>query len=103
VLSQAVSRIHKIRIVDPDVLHQPGLMELRAPRNQRGDQGRSHAASHIAHEIDDSGDRVVLLRRNSDVSHQRNRHEQESQTNHLGNAQPRAALKLICKSIRFVE
>src|SRR3954454_21670210 len=33
VLSQAVNRIQKIGVVDPNVLHQPCLMELRAPRN----------------------------------------------------------------------
>ena len=69
VLGKAVRRVRKIGIIDPDILHQPSLMELRASRNQRGDQGRSHAASHIAHEINDSSDRIVLLRCNSDVSH----------------------------------
>ena len=78
----------KLGLSRPGVFDQPCLMELRAPRNQRGDQGGSDTASHIAHEIDDSGDRVVLLRRNSDVSHQRDRHEQESQTNNLSDAQP---------------
>ena len=80
-------------------------MELRAPRNQRGDQRRSHAASHVAHEIDDSGDRIVFLRRNSDVSHQRNRHEQKSQTNHLGDAQPHGCTEadLQVNSLRGIE
>jgi hypothetical protein len=42
-------------------LHQPLLMELRPPRNQRGNQRRADATSHIAHEIDDSGDCVIFL------------------------------------------
>src|SRR5579864_9412105 len=37
VLSQTVCRIHKIGVVDADILHQPCLMKLRAARNQRGD------------------------------------------------------------------
>ena len=35
------------------------------------------------------GDAVVLLRRNSDIGRQRDRHEQKSQAEHLRDAQPR--------------
>ena len=63
-------------------------MELRAAGDQCGDQRSSDAASDVAHEIHDAGDRVVFLRRNSDVGHQRDGHEQEAQADHLGDAQP---------------
>src|ERR1700721_576847 len=62
-------------------------MELRASRDQSCNQRRSHAASHVAHEIHDAGYGVVFLRRNSDVSDQRNRHEQETQSDDLPEAQ----------------
>src|SRR5260370_34999556 len=88
-LGKAVHRILEIRTVGPGVLDEPCLMELRTTRNQRGDQGRSHAAPHIAHEIYDSGDRVVLLRRNSDVSHKQDRNKQEPQPYNLRDAKQR--------------
>src|SRR4029077_2543090 len=85
-LGQAVSQILEVRIVRSGVFDQPSLMELRAPRNQGRNQGGSHAASDIAHEVNDSGDRVVFLRRNSDVGHKSDWHEQESQTKNLSDA-----------------
>src|SRR5258708_15427111 len=87
VLRQAVGRILESRIVGTGVLDEPGLVELRSAGNQGGDERGSHTAAHIAHEIDDTGYGVILLRRNSDVSHEGNRHKQKAQTNHLSDAQ----------------
>src|SRR6202161_4132379 len=64
------------------------LMELGTPRDQCGDDRGSHAASDVAHEIDDAGNRVVFLRRNTDVRGQCDGHEKEPEADHLGDAQP---------------
>ena len=88
VLREALHRVGKVWIIDPGFFNEPELMQLRAARDQRGYDRGADAAAHIAHEVDDAGDRVVLFRGDSDVGHERNRDKQETQADHLRNAQP---------------
>jgi hypothetical protein len=68
-------------------------MKLRTACDQGCNERRSDAAPHVAHEVRDSGYRVVFLDRNPDVCHQRNRHKQEAQADDLRNAQPYSRVK----------
>ena len=55
----------------------PRLVELRAPRDQRGHQRDADVPAHVAGEVHDAGDLVVLLRRDPVVDHRVDGHEQE--------------------------
>ena len=43
------------------------LVELRAARDQRGDEGDADVAAHVARQVDDARDLVVLLGRDAGV------------------------------------
>src|SRR5258706_3982162 len=87
-LTQPLDCVLESRVPCSGVIYQNLLMELRAPCKQRSDQLSANAAADVAHEIDDHRDRVVFVRWNSNVRHQRNWYEEEAQANHLRHAQP---------------
>ena len=64
------------------------LVILRPSGNHRGHDRSSDTAADVAHEIDHAGDAIAFLRGNSDVTRCRDGDKQESNTYHLGDAQP---------------
>src|SRR6516225_3432665 len=93
VLSQAGESVVEVGTVGADVIAQNLLMKLRAPGKQRGHHRGPDAAADIAHEIDQAGNRIILLRGYVDVRRQVNGHEQEAQESHLEHAQPHRGIK----------
>src|SRR5690349_8843157 len=61
-LGKADDRSLQARIPGANVADKDLLMKLSASREQRRHQRSSDTAPNIAHEIDDSGDCIVLLR-----------------------------------------
>src|SRR3954447_20395159 len=87
-LRQALGGVCKIRIIGPRLFDEPELMELGAPRDQRGYKRCPDAAPNIAHKIDDPSNGIVLFRRNSNIGDQRDCHKKESQPYDLSDTQP---------------
>src|SRR5215471_16911435 len=58
--------------------NQISLMDLRTPRDESKDHRGPDAASDIAHEIQEAGDRVALRRRHPGIRDQGDGHEQKS-------------------------
>src|SRR5208283_4268892 len=88
-----VDGVLKILIPVARVIRQDLLMVLGTTSEHGGDERGSYAAAHIAHEIDDAGDGIVLLRGDADVSSKVDGHEQEPQASDLDDAQPQCGTK----------
>src|SRR5208283_5118719 len=89
-LLRAVDQVLKVLTAWRCVADQNRLVVFGATVDQRCDHGSAHAAPNIAHEVDHASNGIALLRRHPNVRRHGNRHEKETDTNNLSDAQPRS-------------
>ena len=88
VRSQALQQPIRLQTSRRDICDQMILMHLRPPRQERGHERDTDAASNIAHEIKDA-DRVPhLLRRDALHGQRHQRNEEKTQGHSLQHLRP---------------